>query len=254
VGGASPLHARASESRDLGEWAKAANRVRDRGEFRRFPVVAEDSGENEVRWRPSDGRIVKLTHPGGYGFSLFLTEDGKWNSRIGTPVEYLERIRLFNEAFGGDWKMEGVILPSEPEQNGLVQILTSQSRIEAADSKYPYPNMAEIEGFMRGLGFERVAGFLAWRNAERGIVVGDVRGPNFIKSKRGIVPIDLLVTEEKAMGSSLSASEAPGADDRAEIERLMEALGEGIPEAVGEAHQEASSVTERPRHRGGLMP
>lgn len=61
----------------------------------------------------------------------------------------------------------------------------------------PHPTGVEIKQFMNSLGFEeRLGSYYGWVNREQKISVIDARRDNFIKTKEGVVPIDLVISED----------------------------------------------------------
>ena len=76
-------------------------------------------------------------------------------------------------------------------------IVISQEWAHPADEKDPLPSDAEVDAFMTGLRFERVEDSpIDWTKKSDGIRVSDARTDNFIKSKEGVIPIDLIVGYE----------------------------------------------------------
>ena len=159
--------------------------------------VIGGGAEHEVFFDHASQRYFKLTIEGG------LTIDSEF--RIGkrtqrwlgvpfvreaTPLEYLERLVLFNEVFGDDIRLEGVI--ADAEQPCLV---TSQPVIRGRETTH-----AEIAGFLRQLGFRPVPGVVAGRHdsasfyrADDRVAVFDAHGENFLTDGRYVAPIDLLI-------------------------------------------------------------
>jgi hypothetical protein len=74
-------------------------------------------------------------------------------------------------------------------------IVISQPWAYPADPKNPLPSPREIYEFMTSLGFKHVEEtHYEWLKKSEGIRVSDARPDNFIKSKEGVVPIDLVVS------------------------------------------------------------
>jgi hypothetical protein len=93
-----------------------------------------------------------------------------------------------NEVFGSDIRVEGITPGDKPS------IITSEPYHEAADEKSPYPTPQEIGDYMRSRGFNPMPNAEnAWRRAADGISAYDVRPQNFIKTKDGVVPVDLVL-------------------------------------------------------------
>jgi hypothetical protein len=61
----------------------------------------------------------------------------------------------------------------------------------------PHPTGDEIKQFMNSLGFgERLGSYYGWVKRDQKITVIDARRDNFIRTKEGVVPIDLVISEE----------------------------------------------------------
>lgn len=140
--------------------------------------------EHEVFFHQQADLVYKRTHPGTFG--SILTEVGL--RRTATPYFYLRRIELTNEFFDSDLRLEGVTLGDK------ISIVISQPWAHPADPSRPVPSDAEVGDFMSRLGFERVANTkFEWVSKSNRLRVSDARPDNFIKSKDGVVPIDLVV-------------------------------------------------------------
>lgn len=69
--------------------------------------------------------------------------------------------------------------------------------IRPANPGRPHPSNAEIAEFMESLGFMEVSrSYYGWQRRADGITILDARPDNFIKSQQGVVPIDLVISEE----------------------------------------------------------
>lgn len=96
-----------------------------------------------------------------------------------------------NHVFGSDIRLEGITRGDKPS------IITSQEWAHPADERTPLPSELEVEAFMKSLGFQRVPdSTFEWCNKSDRMRVSDARIDNFIKSKEGILPIDLIVGYE----------------------------------------------------------
>ncbi len=165
------------------------------------------------------GRVVKITR----GFGLTVDTDfliGKktqrWLSvpfvREATPLEYLERISLFNRVFADDIQLVGII--REP---GSEAIVTSQPVIYGRETQH-----SEIESCMSGLGFALVPGVIAGRRdsqsffrASDRVAVFDTHGENFLTDGTRVASIDaLIIVADDDLAAFLSL---PAAERRAEV-------------------------------------
>jgi hypothetical protein len=70
-------------------------------------------------------------------------------------------------------------------------IITSQPWHEPADASSPHPSTEEMTECMQNFGFSQV-NLNDWRHAD-GTVARDVKPGDFIKTKDGVVPIDVFL-------------------------------------------------------------
>ena len=143
--------------------------------------------EHEVFFHQKESRVFKRTYPGTFGSAP--TDRGL--RRTATPYFYLVRLELLNEVFGLDMKLEGVT------GDELLSMLISQAWVHPADPRNPLPSPAEIAEFMCGLGFEPTSRPYEWHRKADEVLVSDARPDNFIRSKLGVVPIDLIASREE---------------------------------------------------------
>jgi hypothetical protein len=155
----------------------------------------ETTSEHEVFIRDSDKRAVKCTYPGCFGYA----NGPNGRTRSATPLFYLHRLELMNQVFGDDSRLEGVAFGKPhfgDEEGKRPYIVISQAWVDAADENFPHPSEEEIEGFMVSLGFKRLEdSCYRWHREFDGIFVSDTKVDNFIKSHKGVVPIDLLISK-----------------------------------------------------------
>lgn len=171
-----------------------------------------DGGGQEHRvWHDlKQRRYWKATHAGRYGWVAAL--DFRFNKRtqedepyIGMgealPLEYLERLKLQNETFADDIKLEACAI----EKEGLT-VLTSQPFVKGRK-----PKPAAILEMMRLFQFERIPGlpanteesFSFYRRADH-VAALDAHTGNFLASGDLIIPIDLvMVRADEAMHAYL---------------------------------------------------
>jgi len=158
--------------------------------------VTGGGAEHAVFFDPASQIYYKITR--GFGMTVGTNfHIGKRSQRYlglpfvrqATPLEYLERLGIFNEVFGDDIRIVGVIAGPEPA------IVTTQPVIHGRDA-----TAAEITVFMSALGFAEVPGVIAGRRdsvsyfrASDGAAAFDAHGENVIASATGLAPIDLFV-------------------------------------------------------------
>lgn len=178
------------------EWAVENKAVLDRSYFEGFVRLEGVTAEHEVFYRESDNRAIKRTHAGCFG----VTPQAKGVQRDATPLFYLRRVLLMNRVFDSRIRLEGLAFnkslllgKTEGEHPSLV---SSQPWYVGLDKLAPHPTGEEIKQFMNSLGFEELLGsYYGWINRDQKISVIDARRDNFIKTKEGVVPIDLVISE-----------------------------------------------------------
>ncbi len=178
------------------EWASKNNAVLSDSYTSGLERQAGTTAEHEVFYRASDNRAIKRTHAGTFGVA-----DGKKGEQgPATPMFYLRRLQLMNREFDSDLRFEGIIL-----KKSLILFATgehpcmviSQPWHRPANKNFPHPSGVEIKEFMESLGFAEVNGsYYGWFKAEGKIKVVDARPDNFIKTENGVIPIDLVISEE----------------------------------------------------------
>lgn len=179
-GGASEIR---SQSRQLYEWAVTAKCLLDYVP----PVGAprSEGAEHEVFFHEKEFRVFKKTKPGSFG-SIKASVGIR---RTATPYFYLRRLEWTNEVFGSDLRLEGVI------KGENVSALISQPWTFPANPKKPLPSDNEVFDFMTSMEFKAVKNsYHEWFRKSDKFHVCDARPDNFIKSKAGVIPIDLIVS------------------------------------------------------------
>jgi hypothetical protein len=131
-------------------------------------------------------RYFKQTHPEKFGavFDPATPEVLGW----GTPLQYLQRWRLFNELFpGADVRFEGVVM----HPNGQVSLKISQPVLQGTK-----PTAEEITEVLTQDGWRKTS-LNTWRKG--GLLMSDAKPDNFLKLADGlIVPVDLVLQEGMA--------------------------------------------------------
>lgn len=196
-----PKHAQKSSGETVGqirlfhEWAHEEGRLISASYFLHFSLVSERTSEHKVYFDPLHNRAVKQTWPGQFGWVPKL-ENGRWSLGIAEPLDYLERWILFNKVFGDEVRLEGVFLAGQSmligDKTETISAIISQGWHHAADIQHPAPSEKELSLFLIKLGFESVENsFHGWQRAADSVVILDARPDNFIKTEKGIAPIDL---------------------------------------------------------------
>jgi len=189
--------------RQLIDWAKASECLIDEAAYEALPLVSDETGGHEVRFREEDRRVVKKTWTGTFGMVPEWSPQG-WRPGSATPLDYLRRFMLHNHLFQDDVRLEGVILSAKPAtlvgaEGGNCSLVISQRWLVAAEPENPHPSLDEIAAFMDELGFEALPdSFFGWYRAEDGVLVLDAKADNFVKTPDGILPFDLVLTRCEA--------------------------------------------------------
>jgi hypothetical protein len=188
------------EAAFLERWFGQQGRLIAQSTWDSFELIANQTAEHEVRYREFDGRAIKRTWPGTFGFVPSF--NGKlWVPIAATPRAYLTRMALQNELFADEIDLEGGMTSEEPSMiigapKGGFSLVISQPWIEAADARQPHPEESEVCSYLGARGFAPLVGsFFGWQNTEENLVILDGKPDNFIKTAEGIMPIDLLITE-----------------------------------------------------------
>lgn len=180
----------------LVEWAQRRKVVLNNAYTANLEKHNSTTAEHEIFYRASDNRAVKRTYPGTFG----VTNDQKGKQHHATPLFYLRRLQLMNRVFSSDLHLEGMAFGKSlfiGDQGERPCMVISQPWIDAADENNPHPSEAEIATFMESLGFSPLKdSYFGWSREDDGITIIDARPDNFIKSVAGVVPIDLVVSQE----------------------------------------------------------
>ena len=179
----------ASEERKLRQWAF------DQYDDPRMVTIPRqnrfgEGAEHEVFLNPNGKRVTKVTRKSeaaNYGFGISLNNDG----RGATAGEYLDRLRLHNEIFNDDVRIEGV----QPTAGGT-RIITSQPYIKGEPAEPP-----QIDASMAGKGFDKLAEG-TYYNRDAGVLVHDMHSRNALVTPEGKVraidPAIMRATPEMA--------------------------------------------------------
>ncbi len=163
-----------------------------------------ERGGEEHRVYDASPTYFKATYPGRCGFTVVAGPVYPGLAEA-LPGEYLERLRLGNEYFGDDVRLEGVT-----REGGRLVILTSQPTVvgDAAEPK-------EIIAFMRArrlLLLDGIAaghrGALSFYRELDNLAVFDAHPANVLRDENGVIlPIDLiLLTAGDELAAQLEAA------------------------------------------------
>ena len=178
------------ERQALVQYAQELGKILPPSYLNGLPKTNEPSTEHDVFFRRSDQRVIKVTKLGLYGY-IVVGLDGE---RIhATPVEYFQRMALYNGVFDDDVRFEGVILVGKVKYPCIV---TSQPFVVARSKVLPYPMEEDIAEYMQRLRFTKnVRAEVAWKRESDGFECFDCKPANYIMTKKGAVPIDIIIRQ-----------------------------------------------------------
>jgi len=143
-----------------------------------------DEGSEHIVYLEEDRvGVLKQTRLGTYGEHYYLSADGRVFQQNSTPLDYLIRMRLWEDLFGGS------LDPLRINDQG--QIFSRQPFVSGRP-----PTQAEVDNYLieSGLSPVRQDRWLwktRYNSDEFDVWVGDARADNFVYTDAGIVPIDL---------------------------------------------------------------
>jgi len=182
---------------ELADWARRCDALLPETWTDALKRVKSDGAEHDVFHRAYDNRAVKCTRPGTFG----VTPDAKGNQRAATPAFYLQRIVLTNRVFpNSDFVVEGITIKKSLilfAKSDAPSIVISQPWINAADPLDSTPSEGQIADFMATFRFKPlINSFFGWYREDDGITILDARRDNFVFSSQGVIPIDLVITDQ----------------------------------------------------------
>lgn len=194
-------HERTRQQEFLIEWARGQNLLTTpacgQAWCRRLLEVSGWVAGNEhtVVVQPDERRVIKLTHPDRFG-KAYPRIGGRTVYQEATPLEYLVRWRVCNEAFGDDVWLEQIMI----DPNDAVRVVVSQPSVFGI-----HPEAEDLHSHLFEQGFEpmeAVDGIPTtndWFRAADRILIFDAHNGNYIQTADGfIVPIDIYA--EKVPG------------------------------------------------------
>jgi len=167
--------------------------------FEGLNKIGDSTAEHVVYYRRSDNRAIKHTHDGTFG----VTPGTKGEQHGATPLFYLRRLLLMNRVFDSIIRFEGIFFAASMligKTDGLYPcIVVSQPWHAPGSVTNPHPSISEIKEFMEAVGFtEKPGSYFGWFKREEKVKLSvvDARRDNFIKTDDGVIPIDLVISEE----------------------------------------------------------
>lgn len=101
------------ETGNLEKWAADSGQIVSASRFCDLRIVSQSTSEHKVFHDKEHDRALKHTWPGVFG-QIPCVVNGHLDRRNATPSEYLLRMALQLEVFGGDLELEGVYISDEP--------------------------------------------------------------------------------------------------------------------------------------------
>ena len=165
--------------------------------FTALNKIGDSTAEHVVYYRESDNRAIKHTHAGTFG----VTPGPKGEQHGATPLFYLRRLLLMNRIFDSMMLFEGVFYAKSmiigKTDDFYPCVVVSQPWHHPESVANPHPSLPEIEEFMEAIGFvKKPRSYFGWLKSDEQISVVDARRDNFIKTADGVIPIDLVISEE----------------------------------------------------------
>src|SRR5262249_50270083 len=156
-----------------------AGRLISSSAFLKLQLVSDRTSEHKVFFDPIHNRAIKQTWPGQFGW-VPECHNKRWSLGIAKPLDYLDRWILFNEVFGDDVRLEGIISAGPSmiigETTETISIVISQGWRQVADLHHPTPSPEEIDVFLQKLGFKYLSvSFHGWHRAADRVILLDAR-------------------------------------------------------------------------------
>lgn len=101
------------ETGNLEKWAADSGQIVPTSRFNNLRIVSDSTSEHKVFHDKKHDRALKHTWPEVFG-QVPCVVDGHLDRRNATPSEYLTRMALQLEVFGGDIELEGVYTSDGP--------------------------------------------------------------------------------------------------------------------------------------------
>ena len=193
---------RAGETRALIAWAERIGWL----DADYFLTPAQEGGLEHRLWLDeSSGRVIKVTLPGRFGRTVRPVHPPSEKRELhrlvriedATPLEYLDRHALHNDAFGDDVRVLGLV--RDPLDR--VSIVISQRFLHGTR-----PTESDVRGFMQRAGFRQVGAEPAFFRARDRVAAFDAHTANFVHTAGETVPFDLITFHADAAMARLLAS------------------------------------------------
>lgn len=213
--GSAPTGHSASEGIETGnlkKWAADAGKIIPATFFQGHRLASNHTSEHKVFHDKEHDRALKHTWPGVFG-QIPCVVDGHLDRRNATPSEYLRRMALQLEVFGGDIELEGVFISDEPsmiigQPAGQPSLVISQQWYE----KDGTVTTESIHDLLTQEGFRGVPNsYFGFYRPSDGVVIVDAKPDNFVQTTQGLIPIDLqmtLFTPEQLQAANLTSHES----------------------------------------------
>ncbi len=179
---------RAAETRALEAWADRIGWL----DASYYLTPAREGGlEHRIWLDDAGGRVIKVTLPSRTGRTVRLVQPPPESRELhrlvrladATPLEYLDRLALHNEAFGDDVRVLGVVRDSL----GRSSIVISQAFLKGTR-----PRESDVLHFMQAAGFRQLAAEPAFFRASDRVAAFDAHTANFVRTSGETVPFDVI--------------------------------------------------------------
>ena len=183
------------EAGTLEEWSRDYRKIVQVGHFQDYQLVSNHTSEHKVFFDESKKRAFKHTWPGVFG-QIPCVVKGHLDRRNATPSEYLQRMALQLEVFGGDIELEGVYTSDEPsmiigQPAGQPSLVISQKWYEQSGAV----TTESIHDLLAHEGFRGVPNsYFGFYRPSDGVAIVDAKPDNFVQTTEGLIPIDLQMT------------------------------------------------------------
>ena len=183
------------ETGNLEKWATDSGKIIPAERFNNLHVASDHTSEHKVFHDEKRDRALKHTWPGVFG-QIPCVVDGHLDRRNATPAEYLTRMALQLEVFGGDIELEGVFISDEPsmiigQPAGKPSLVISQQWYEQSGTV----TTESIHDLLTQEGFRGVPNsYFGFYRPSDGVVIVDAKPDNFVQTTQGLIPIDLQMT------------------------------------------------------------
>lgn len=158
-----------------------------------LPLLCNRTAEHIVYFDSLYDKAIKLVKPFDFGLG-FNWKKADLCLGKGSFKFYVERQMLFNLAFGGTYRFEGItIIQDEILEKDIVNLVLSQNWVWPQDIFNPNPSSTQVTHYMNSLGFRPGQRTNQWCRDEDNLYIADTREDNYVLATCGVIPIDIIV-------------------------------------------------------------